>query len=178
MSHARSKMHRREKPHLLSEIESLAEILARDDGIERQSARQRLVSIGSPAVPTLIRCLSDSRNQVRWEAAKALGKIADPIAAPSLVGALEDKDFGVRWLAAVGLTALGRDGLVPLLIALLERPDSDWLLEGVHHVCHDLARTEACDVVGPVLEAMNKSEPELAVPAAAYAALQRLRESN
>jgi HEAT repeat protein len=178
MSHAGTKMQRKDKPRPRGEIELLVETLAREDGIERQCARERLVSIGNPAVPALIRCLSDPRHQVRWEAAKALGKIADPIAAPSLVGALEDKDFGVRWLAAVGLTSLGRNGLVPLFSALLERPDSDWLREGAHHVCHELAKRDACHVARPVLDALNTSEPELAVPAAAYAALQRLRGSD
>ena len=48
---------------------------------------------------------------MRWEAAKALGKIGDPKAALALVGALEDPRSGIRWLAAEGLMAIGREAL-------------------------------------------------------------------
>jgi len=126
-------------------------------------------------VPHLIECLSDPRPHVRWEAAKTLGSIRDPAAAGALVNALEDKDGDVRWLAAVGLVALGRDGLEPLLMALLERPDSDWLRDGSHHVCHDLARTESGEFLRPLLVALDQLEPQTAVPQAAYAVLNELR---
>jgi HEAT repeat protein len=164
-----------EEPCLGRLVNSLIARLTCEDGVERQIARQRLVSIGEPAVPSLIRCLSDPRRQARWEAAKALRGIRDPISATALVNALEDKDFGVRWVAAAGLSALGRDALWPLLSALLERPDSDELRHGVHHVCHDLVQTEVGPIVRPVLKALNQLEPEIAVPQAAYDALNRLR---
>jgi hypothetical protein len=63
-------------------------------------------------------------SRTRWEAAKALSEIADPLAATALVNALEDDDADIRWVASEGLTALGRDGLEPLLAALLERAGS------------------------------------------------------
>jgi len=145
--------------------------LSSHNGVERQSAREHLVSMGGPAVPHLIKCLSDPRRRVRWEAAKALGEIAHPISATALVGALEDKDGDVRWLAAVGLAAIGREGLRPLLAALIEHSDSDWLREGAHHVCHDLAKSADGRIAKPVLDALNAEEPELTVPGAAYSAL-------
>jgi HEAT repeat protein len=37
-----------------------------------QHARQCLAQIGKKAVPALVRALADPREQVRWEAAKAL----------------------------------------------------------------------------------------------------------
>jgi HEAT repeat protein len=157
-----------------ADVPSLIATLASRDGVERRVARGQLVSLGKPAVPGLIQCLSHPHKQIRWEAAKALGHIADPIAAAALVNALEDKDGDVRWLAAVALVALRRAALRPLLAALLERPDSDHLRQGAHHVCHDLARTRVCEVVRPVLEALGKPEPEMAVPAAAYDALNAL----
>ena len=76
------------------------------------------MATGKPAVPSLIQLLSHRKTHVRWEAAKALCGIADPIAATALVNALDDTDDDVRWLAAEGVTALGRDGLQPLLTAM------------------------------------------------------------
>ena len=166
-----------QRSHELTETPILIATLGVDKGAERESARRALVNIGEPAVPALIDALSNLKQQVRWEAAKALGQIGDPIAAPALVTALEDKHFGVRWLAAVGLVALKHDGVQPLLSALLERSDSDCLREGAHHVCHNLSKGESCEVVKPVLAALNKPEPQLAVPLAAYAALNSLRAS-
>ncbi len=160
--------------HSSQGVSELVLRLQSQDGVERQSAREQLVSIAGPAVPELIKCLSDPRRQVRWEAAKGLGEIANPIAATALVGALEDKDADVRWLAAVALIALGREGLRPLLAALIEHSDSDRLREGAHHLCHDLACTADGPVVKPVLEALDALEPEVAVPSAAYSALRAL----
>ncbi len=175
MSHSTSRSSPHEKSRLRNEIESLLARLRSKNGAERQIARQRLVSIGGSAAPALVRCLSDPRKQVRWEAAKALRGIADPIAAMALVNTLEDRDSGVRWLAAVALIALGRDALPPLFRALLMRPDSDHLRRGVRHVCRDLAQTDVGDIAKPVLQAFRHPEPESAVLLAAYAALNRLR---
>ena len=128
-------------------------------------------------MPSLIRLLSHRKPHVRWEAAKALCGIADPIAASALVNALDDRDGDVRWLAAEGVAALGRDGLQPLLAALLQRAKSGWFCEGAHHVCHTLVkRKKLGPILRPVLAALEQSEPEVAVPPAAYTALSRLRE--
>jgi len=125
----------------------------------------------------LIRLLSHRKPHVRWEAAKALCGIADPIAASALVNALDDRDGDVRWLAAEGLSALGRDALQPLLAALLQRAKSCWFCEGAHHVCHTLVkRKKLGPILRPVLAALKQSEPEVAAPLAAYTALSRLRE--
>jgi HEAT repeat protein len=114
---------------------------------------------------------------VRWEAAKALCGIADPIAASALVNALEDRDGDVRWLAAEGLAALGRDALQPLLAALLEGTKPSWLYEGAHHICHTLVtRKRLGPILRPLLAALKQSEPEVTVPPAAYTAMSRLRK--
>ena len=135
------------------------------------------MALGKPAVPSLIQLLSHRKPHVRWEAAKALGGIADPIAASALVNALDDRDGDVRWLAAEGLAALGRDALQPLLAALIQRARSGWLCEGAHHVCHVLVRKRRLGpILRPLLAALEQSEPEAAAPLAAYTALSRLRE--
>ena len=107
-------------------IPSLVSDLAGDDPVVREKAREALVAIGKPAVPALIQLLAHGKSHVRWEAAKALCGIADPISATALVSALDDPDDDVRWVAAVGLTTLGPEGLQPLLAALLERAQSAW----------------------------------------------------
>lgn len=155
-------------------IDSMITILHSQDGCARQEARQSLVSMGSVAVPSLLELLSDSSDQARWEAAKALGEIGDPQAAPALVKALEDQNFGVRWLAADGLVALNRDALQPLLHALIEGADSAWLREGAHHVLRMLAVQGLYDQVAPVLVALDDIDPTLEVPEAAEKALEAL----
>lgn len=151
--------------------------LASASPVARRKAREALVGLGKPAVPSLIQLLSHRKPHVRWEAAKALGGIADPIAAFALVNALRDRDGDVRWLAAEGLAALGRDALYPLLAALIEQANSDWLCEGAHHVCHVLVRKRGLgSILRPLLAALEQSEPEAASPLAAYTALSQLRE--
>ena len=158
-------------------ISSLIADLARPDPTARTKARETLVAIGKISVPSLIQLLSHRKPHIRWEAAKTLCGIADPIAAFALVNALDDRNGDVRWLAAEGVAALGRDGLEPLLAALLQRAQSCWFCEGAHHICHTLVkRGKLGRILRPVLAALKQSEPEVAVPPAAYIALSRLRE--
>ena len=158
-------------------IPELIAALATSSPVARKKAREALVALGGQAVPALIQLLSHGQSHVRWEAAKALGAIADPIAASALVNALEDRDGDVRWLAAEGLAALGRDALQPLLAALMEQSDRDWLCEGAHHVCRALLKKKGlAPILRPLLAALDEHEPTLTAPAAAYAALSRLRE--
>jgi hypothetical protein len=150
---------------------------AREALVAIGKARKALVAIGKLAVPSLIRLLSHRKPHVRWEAAKALCGIADPIAASALVNAMDDRDSDVRWLAAEGVAALGRDGLQPLLAGLLERARSGLFCEAAHHVCHTLLkRKKLAPILRPVLVALDESEPEVAAPPAAYAALSKLRK--
>ena len=158
-------------------IPTLVRELASRDPAVREKAREALVATGTPAVPSLIQLLSHRKTHVRWEAAKALCGIADPIAATALVNALDDTDDDVRWLAAEGVTALGRDGLQPLLTAMLERAQSCSFCEGAHHVCHALAtRRRLAPILRPVLAALGQAEPEVGAPLAAYIALSKLRD--
>ena len=158
-------------------ISSLVADLAKPDPAVRTKAREALVAIGKRTVPSLIQLLSHRKSHIRWEAAKALCGIADPIAAFALVNALDDRNGDVRWLAAEGVAALGRDGLEPLLAALLQRAQSCWFCEGAHHICHTLVKREKLGrILRPVLAALKASEPGVAAPLAAYIALSKLRE--
>ena len=162
-------------------IPAMMAILAGDESLARQQARQSLVDIGKPAVAPLMKALKspESNFHLRWEAAKALSELEDPAAAPALIRALEDDDnFSVRWLAAEGLIALGRDGLAPLLKALVKRSNSASLREGAHHVLRMLDEGDLHYQVAPVLAALEDIEPVLEVPVAAHAALDALGETN
>jgi HEAT repeat protein len=162
---------------LESRIPALMADLTSPDAAVRMKARKALIVIGKPIVPSLIQLLSHRKTHFRWEAAKALGEIADPLAAFALVNALEDRDNDVRWLAAEGVAALGQEGLTPLLAALLERSKSCSICEGAHHICVTLAKKRKLGpILRPLVSALQEPEPELAVPSAAYAALSKLRE--
>ena len=159
------------------DVSVLLAALENSSPIVRGEAREELVGIGHSAVPLLIPLLSHRKTHVRWEAAKALGSIADPIAATALVNAMKDRDSDVRWLAAEGLAAIGREGLPPLLAALIDKNQVSRLCEGSHHVCHRLVvRRGLAKILRPLLEALSHAEPEVAVPPAAYDALTKLRE--
>ncbi len=158
-------------------IRSLVANLESDDPTVRTKTREALGVMGKPAVPSVIQLLSHPKPRVRWEAAKTLCDIADPLAASAMTNAMDDRDSDVRWLAAEGLAALGRDGLRPLLAALIERAQSSWFCEGAYHVCYDLAKREDfSSLLRPLLTVLKEAEPAVAVPPAAYAALSRLRE--
>ena len=152
--------------------------LASHNDARRVKARHSLVAMGKVIVPLLIQALKSRNGLMRWEAAKALGEMADPSAAPTLVDALEDEDFDVRWLAAEGLTKLNINALKPLLQALEKRGDSILLQEGAHHVFHDLAKGGLRKLLTPVLAALEALEPGVEVPWAARQALDMLEKTK
>lgn len=156
------------------ELIELVRALGSSDGATRQNARRRLTNMGGAAVQSLVEALEDHREQVRWEAAKALGAIGDDRAAPALVEHLNDEDFAVRWLAAEALGAMQESALPALLQALQDHANVLQLREGAHHVLTKLQRRETVTIVEPVMRALDKMEPELTVPLAAKVALKTL----
>jgi HEAT repeat protein len=106
-------------------INSLIVDLGSKDGPVRIRARRALVAIGEPAVPRLVEALSDPKELVRSEAAKALGQInvawsshADPATISALVTDLSSKDGLVRVRARLSLIAIGEQAVSPLVKAL------------------------------------------------------------
>jgi hypothetical protein len=156
-------------------IASIIDVFTSADGVKRHAAREKLEEIGRPAVPALVRTLQSPSEHARWEAAKALGRVADASAGPALVRTLEDEKAAVRWLAATALINLGRDALVPLLRGLEGHSDSIWFRDGAHHVLHSLIRDGVADEAIPVLEALENLEPAVEAPIAAYHVLEDLR---
>ncbi len=160
------------------QIDQLIATLNDHDGLKRQEARRTLVHIGTPAVPELITALSNKNLRVRWEAAKALGRIKDPSAAPALVQALMDENFEIQWLAAEGLIELGHGAVKALLEALLLHYDSVYLRQGAHHVLYELERQKLlCDQEKAVIDELRSIEPLHPFPEIARAALEVLNRA-
>jgi len=142
---------------------SLMEMLASKDGMIRQVGRDKLVNVGKLAVPFLNDSLKKSKSdQVRWEAAKALGVIGDVRSIRPLVEALEDDDPDVAWLAAEALIEFKMKAWPLLLRTLIKRgADSVSLRRGAHHVLRD-QKEKGLDVLltelRKVLEATSLAE--------------------
>jgi hypothetical protein len=150
--------------------------LAHNDPALRPSIRDELVRLnGHEVTQALVAELNHPQAQVRWEAAKSLLALADPIAAPGLLHTLEDEDPDVRWVSAEGLVALGETGLITVLSGLTRRARSPEFCMCAHQVRHDLKKKFHADVISPVLVALEGAEPALSAPVAAYTALTRLK---
>jgi HEAT repeat protein len=97
---------------------------------ERLAALKALVRYGpeaEPAIPRLVKLLTDADSEIRWRAAMTLGKIG-PAARGSvspLVAALKDEDALVREHAAEALGDIGPDAkeAVPALTTALQDAD-------------------------------------------------------
>ena len=163
-----------------NDIQHLILQLRTEDPVIRQSAREQLVARGgADVVRALVAETVSLDQQTRWEAAKALATIADPVAAPALMHALDDDDRDVQWVAGQGLVAMKGEGLSVVLSGLIRRATSLDFCKAAHHVLHDLReRGFDTDVVTPVLDALDSPEPQVTAPPAALAALQKLNENQ
>lgn len=157
--------------------ESLVDMLASKDGMIRQKARKALVDWGKPAVSPLTQALKHSRlNQVRWEAAKALGAISDTRAVPTLVKALEDTNPDVAWLAAEALMKFRKAAWLPLFQMLIKRgADSSVLRQGAHHVLWKQKEDGFNDVLATLTKALEPSGALESMRAAAQDILNRMK---
>lgn len=161
---------------LSSEIQSLIELLHNKDGAVRKLAREKLVQIGKPAVPSLLQLLYHQSELVRWEACKTLEKIRDPNAADALAEMLLDDDMDVRWVAADALIELEHHSIKPLLEIVEEHFDSVLLREAAHHVLHSLKEAKVLDEeTEKVLHALTVHDVASRAAFAATRALDQLR---
>lgn len=161
-----------------NDVEGLVSALGDRDGMTRLRARNALVEMGLAAVPALLPALKDQRSQVRWEATKALGEIADPRTVDPLLLAMEDKDPEVRWLAGGALANLGPRAVAPLLAALTQKADLPQFRAGAHYVLRLLKERGMDGPIREVLEALEGTEPSVQVPVAAGLALVKLSDEN
>jgi HEAT repeat protein len=161
-----------------SAVPALIAALQSDDELFVGLAKDALVEIGAPAVLPLATILSDSHSseQIRWMAARALVRIADPRAIPALVAGLHDSNSGVRWLCADALIHLRSEGLRAVLHALATQPITPWLADAAGHVLgHDLANR---DIVKSVVQALHGADANVMTPIAAEHALRLLDEAE
>lgn len=144
----------------------------------RQNARESLVALGHPAVSPLSAALLESASdQVRWEAAKALGEIGDVQSIPALVKALSDNKFDVAWLVAVALSNFRISALTPLLQALLkEKWDFDLPRQRVHQVFVNQQEDGFNDLIANLIKALEAGNAKEAAMVAAFEILERMKE--
>lgn len=158
-------------------IESLMDKLASKDGMVRQKARESLVALGKPAVSSLNKALQHSASdQVRWEAAKALGVINDARSIPTLVEALSDSNSDVTWLAAEALRKFKKTAWPLLLRALMKNePNSGLLYQGAHHVLLDQQEDGFDDLLAALVEALEHGELSESAMVTAHEILERMK---
>jgi HEAT repeat protein len=159
-------------------IDLLVDALASTDYSARRHALKALIRRGTIAVDALIGLLKSSSEQVRWEAAKALGRIGGPESTDALAALLDDESPDVRWRAADGLISIGGDALIPVLRSLIARPASPLSREASSHVLRAFLNQEFADIVFPVHAALEVGLPVEEVVVAAHEALNRLRDSR
>ena len=158
-------------------LEQLITQLGDPDSGKRRQARETLVAIGEPAVPSLVELLGNSQARLRWEAAKALTQIPHPAAIPDLISLLDDPESGTRWLAAIGLINIGSRSIPPVLHALTERAASKGFREASHHVLHGVSRQNAVlrEILAPVLAVLGDTDPAEVISSRGEVALLELR---
>jgi HEAT repeat protein len=158
-------------------LEQLIAQLGDRDGGKRQQARETLVAIGEPAVPSLVALLESPQSRLRWEAAKALTETPDPAAIPRLISLLADPESGIRWLAAVALINMGNRSVPHVLQALTEHAESKGFRDASHHVLHDLSQrnTVVKDILEPVLVVLGDTDPAGVISSRAEVALHEWR---
>jgi hypothetical protein len=156
---------------------SLMSMLESKDGMARKKAREALVKIGEPAVSSLITALEQSKtDQVRWEAAKALGTIGDEESIPALVKALEDLNADVAWLAAVGLKKFKMTAWPYLLRVLVENGAKSALLcQGAYHVLQNQKGDEFKDLLAALVKALEIGTVPGSAEVAANELLKRIK---
>lgn len=125
---------------------------------------------GTGVVDALITALHDEADRtelggypLRRNAARALGKLADPRAIPELLDCLNCSDFYVRQAAAQSLATVGDRTCIPHLMKLLEggvavvqlvpgRPHLAQPAEAAMEALEALGATEAVPLIKPFLE--------------------------
>ncbi len=165
-----------EKKGTDTNLESLIDQLASKDGVIRQKAREALVAMGKPAVPSLIQALQNATlDQVRWEAAKALDSLSDTRAMPSLVKALEDRNSDVAWVAADALKTYKKTAWPSILMALIKgKSESVALRKGAHHVLVDQKEDGFSELLETLLKALESSSAPESSAVAAHDILKKM----
>jgi HEAT repeat protein len=88
-------------------IKPLIRALNDEDALVSDLARNALIEIGKPAVPSLLDVPKDASQRARINALRAIAEIGDYSAIPTLMAALEDDSAMMQHWAEEGLERLG-----------------------------------------------------------------------
>ncbi|MGD0293126.1 MAG: HEAT repeat domain-containing protein [Terracidiphilus sp.] len=153
------------------------------DKLSSGYAAAGLVKVGAPAVDALAAAMKDPDEDVRWQAANALGEIKDPRAVPALIEALQVK--GLQWHAAFALGEIKDARAVEPLIAALQDKDAEFREEVARALGEikdpraDAALTAALKDPEPnVIHAAANALGQIGDPQAVNVLLTALREHN
>jgi len=104
-------------------VSTLIKALDDEDMYSRKNAANELAKIGKPAIPALVKALSNRNSDVRICVAFALEKIGDSSAVPALIKALSGEDMLVRGSVAFALGEISDPSAVSALIRTLDDMD-------------------------------------------------------
>jgi len=122
-----------------------------------KAASESLLKIGSPAVETLVIALADPINDVRCQAAAALGKIGDVRAVEPLIEALKDPNADVRAWASYAFTKISDPRAIEPLVTALKDPD--WRMR--NNAAFALGKIGDTRAVEPLIEALKDSNDKV-----------------
>ncbi len=120
----------------------LVEALSDNNSQVCLTAADALIEIGHIAVQPLVESLWSDKVNVRCDATRALGELADPAAVDALIGVLTDEWVNVRIYAVQSLGKIGDRKAVPNLIGVLENDTEN-----------DLVRAGAANALGMLKDA-------------------------
>ncbi len=147
-------------------VPELLKALASEDFEAREKAIIRLGKLGpeaKPAIPALVRVLSDQSLWLRDKARQSLREIG---AVPELVKALSHREADVRWRATKALAAIGEDAkdAAPALCKALKDENSQVRLYAV--IALSETGGDPATVVPALIETFKDGDSQVAVFAA------------
>lgn len=137
-------------------VEPLIQRLQDEDIGIKINIGNALAKIGKPAVPALVRMLTDAKTDVRKTAAEILGRIKDTESVEPLVRLLKDDEFGVRFAAEHSLREFRELAIPPLLRALTS--ENSTLRKGATSVLGHMRDSKATIPLCHMLESQDKGE--------------------
>lgn len=137
-------------------VEPLIQRLQDEDIGIRINIGNALAKIGKPAVPALVRMLTDAKTDVRKTAAEILGRIKDAESVEPLVRLLKDDEFGVRFAAEYSLREFRELAIPPLLRALTS--ENSTLRKGAASVLGHTRDSKATIPLCHMLKSQDKGE--------------------